>query len=166
MSSRNRSPRFARTRTVLVLLLAVVAVALFASAHREELREIVETLREGDPFSSSAQAAQEGEWLDSGPTRIDPQELAGLDIAEQDRSADDYDREDGFGRAWLDVDGNGCDTRSDILARDLAEFTYKSGSTCKIADGTLNDPYTGTVINGDLSENVQIDHVVSCDFRC
>lgn len=161
MSSRNRSPRFARTRTVLVLLLAVVAVALFASAHREELREIVETLREGDPFSSSAQAAQEGEWLDSGPTRIDPQELAGLDIAEQDRSADDYDREDGFGRAWLDVDGNGCDTRSDILARDLAEFTYKSGSTCKIADGTLNDPYTGTVINGDLSENVQIDHVVS-----
>lgn len=72
----------------------------------------------------------------------------------------DYDRA-AFGPAWADVDGNGCDTRSDILARDLAEFTYKSGSTCKIADGTLNDPYTGTVIDGDLSEHVQIDHVVS-----
>ena len=161
MSSRNRSPRFARARTVLVLLLAVVAVALFASAHREELREIAESFREGSPFSSSAASPQEGAWLDAGPTRIDPQELAALDVAEQGRSADDYDREGGFGRAWLDVDGNGCDTRSDILARDLVDLAYRSGSTCKVASGTLNDPYTGTVIDGDLSKTVQIDHVVS-----
>ena len=37
---------------------------------------------------------------------------------------DNYDRS-AFGQAWLDVDRNGCDTRNDILRRDLAgaEFT-------------------------------------------
>src|SRR5690606_11135441 len=32
-----------------------------------------------------------------------------------------YDRVGGFGEAWLDVDGNGCDTRNDILRRDLED---------------------------------------------
>ena len=30
-----------------------------------------------------------------------------------------YQRTDDFGEAWLDVDGNGCRTRDDVLARDL-----------------------------------------------
>jgi len=32
-----------------------------------------------------------------------------------------------FGSAWSDVNGNGCDTRNDVLARDLDERTM-SGS--------------------------------------
>jgi hypothetical protein len=68
-----------------------------------------------------------------------------------------------FGSAWLDVDRNGCDTRNDILARDLTEIA-KSGR-CRVLTGTLADPYTGTQImfvrGNATSTKVQIDHVVA-----
>ncbi|GAA3888007.1 hypothetical protein GCM10022381_32420 [Leifsonia kafniensis] len=74
-----------------------------------------------------------------------------------------YDRTGMFGSAWLDVDRNGCDTRNDILARDLTEIA-KSGS-CRVLTGTLADPYTGTQIafvrGNATSTKVQIDHVVA-----
>lgn len=71
-----------------------------------------------------------------------------------------YSREQ-FGKTWADVDRNGCDTRNDILARDLTNIV-KDGK-CKVKSGTLADPYTGTTINfkvgpGDL---VDIDHIVA-----
>lgn len=73
---------------------------------------------------------------------------------------------DQFGAAWADVDHNGCDTRNDILNRDLTDKTYKAGThDCVVASGTLNDPYTGTVIDFVRGQNtsaaVQIDHVVA-----
>lgn len=78
----------------------------------------------------------------------------------------DYDREGQFGRAWLDVDDNGCDTRNDILARDLVEITYRPGTRdCVVASGVLHDPYSGQTIRfvrgNDTSNAVQIDHVVA-----
>lgn len=39
----------------------------------------------------------------------------------------DHGRTGWFGGAWFDVDGNGCDTRNDILARDLTDVTFKNG---------------------------------------
>jgi len=72
-----------------------------------------------------------------------------------------YDREEQFGRAWIDVDRNGCDTRNDILTRDLT-VTTRDG--CRVLTGTLNDPYTNSSISfvrGErTSSAVQIDHVV------
>lgn len=69
-----------------------------------------------------------------------------------------------FGRAWKDVDRNGCDTRNDILARDLDDITRKGGG-CTILSGVLNDPYSGKIINFvrgvGTSNAVQIDHVVA-----
>jgi len=35
---------------------------------------------------------------------------------------------DQFGVAWADVDHNGCDTRNDILKRDLTAIVYKAGT--------------------------------------
>ncbi|CAM5443398.1 HNH endonuclease family protein [Leifsonia shinshuensis] len=74
-----------------------------------------------------------------------------------------YDRVARFGEAWLDVDGNGCDTRDDILARDLASVTRRTD--CKVLTGTLDDPYTGRSIaftrGVQTSALVQIDHVVA-----
>jgi hypothetical protein len=74
-----------------------------------------------------------------------------------------YDREGGFGTAWLDVDGNGCDTRNDILARDLLNITFDG--TCTVLTGTIQEPYTGTTLDfvrgQDTSSLVQIDHVVA-----
>ena len=70
-----------------------------------------------------------------------------------------------FGQAWLDVDRNGCDTRNDILKRDLASVTYTNSVPCKVQTGTLADPYTGTSISflrgNGTSTAVQIDHVVA-----
>ena len=71
-----------------------------------------------------------------------------------------------FGQAWADVDGNGCDTRNDILKRDLTGIIYKAGTrSCVVASGTLLDRYSGETINfirGNVSSmEVQIDHVVA-----
>jgi hypothetical protein len=70
-----------------------------------------------------------------------------------------------FGPAWLDVDRNGCDTRNDMLKRDLMAITYTNSVPCKVQSGTLADPYTGTTISflrgNTTSSAVQIDHVVA-----
>ncbi len=76
-----------------------------------------------------------------------------------------YDR-DLFGSGWGDPDRNGCDTRNDVLARDLTGETFKPGTRdCVVATGTLADPYSSTAIGfrrgQDTSDDVQIDHVVA-----
>ena len=78
---------------------------------------------------------------------------------------------DAFGSAWTDdnddADGhNGCDTRNDILRRDLTRITIKPGTSgCAVLSGTLHDPYTGRAISfrrgESTSDAVQIDHVVA-----
>ena len=74
-----------------------------------------------------------------------------------------------FGPAWTDnvtvVGGhNGCDTRNDILRRDLTATTIKPGTHgCTVLGGVLRDPYTNLVIHFSRANPnaVQIDHVVS-----
>ena len=71
-----------------------------------------------------------------------------------------------FGPAWSDVDRNGCDTRNDILKRDLTAIVFKSGTReCVVLSGTLMDPYSGEKISFERgvksSMDVQIDHVVA-----
>ena len=71
-----------------------------------------------------------------------------------------YERER-FGQAWADVDRNGCDTRNDVLRRDLTATVVED---CVVLSGTLDDPYTGVPIpfaRGPGSADVQIDHVVA-----
>jgi hypothetical protein len=73
---------------------------------------------------------------------------------------------DQFGQAWADVDRNGCDTRNDILKRDLTSITYKARTrNCVVLSGTLLDRYSGERINflrGNItSMEVQVDHVVA-----
>ena len=66
-----------------------------------------------------------------------------------------------FGQAWLDADRNGCDTRNDMLRRDLVAKVMDGG--CVVLKGTLHDPYSGATIRfvrGDGDE-VDIDHVVA-----
>ena len=69
-----------------------------------------------------------------------------------------------FGPAWTDVDRNGCDTRDDILRRDLTALSTRPGTSgCVITAGTLADPYTGTTliyVRGSRNA-VDIDHVVA-----
>ncbi len=71
-----------------------------------------------------------------------------------------------FGQTWADVDRNGCDTRNDILKRDLIEVLFKEKTrNCVVLSGILVDRYSGETINfvrGNItSMEVQIDHVVA-----
>ena len=74
-----------------------------------------------------------------------------------------------FGEAWSDdvnveFGHNGCNTRDDILRRDLAELVVRP-FTCYAQSGVLHDPYTGQTIeftrSPTTSDAVQIDHLVS-----
>lgn len=92
-----------------------------------------------------------------------------------------------FGQAWEDVDGDGCDTRNEILSRDLTDADYSRANGIQSRDegvgqgaavcpdatvwsGTLHDPYTGSTIafqrGQGTSEAVQIDHVVPLNYLC
>jgi hypothetical protein len=76
-----------------------------------------------------------------------------------------YDREL-FGQRWADTDHNGCDTRNDVLRRDLTSVTTVAGTNgCVVATGELIDPFSGRTISfvrgQGTSELVQVDHVVA-----
>jgi hypothetical protein len=94
-------------------------------------------------------------------------QLEALPVKSWDR-AQDFSRAR-FGEPWSDdvnveFGHNGCDTRDDILRRDLVDLRVRPG-TCFAQSGTLHDPYTGQTIvfvRGPVSSSaVQIDHVVS-----
>ena len=96
--------------------------------------------------------------------------LAGIAVIPIRSRGHDY-RRAAFGESWTDdttAPGghNGCDTRNDILDRDLVDKTYVSISRCPnaVATGVLHDPYTsGTVAfmrGNKTGAAVQIEHIV------
>lgn len=92
--------------------------------------------------------------------------LAGIKV-DMDPYTGSYDREGQFGEAWLDMDANHCDTRNDILARDLTN-TVGGTDNCTVYSGVLNDPYTAQQINfvrgKETSAVVQIDHIIPLHY--
>jgi len=108
-----------------------------------------------------------GQALSSLPDSEAARQLRELTIRSPDQAAavPEYNRE-AFGQRWADTNHNGCDTRNDILARDLARPTFKPGTRdCVVLSGTLAEPYTGQTIQFERGEKtsslVQIDHVVA-----
>ncbi|OBI99680.1 hypothetical protein A5660_02870 [Mycobacterium alsense] len=96
--------------------------------------------------------------------------LGGVPVLPERRHRYDY-RRPAFGDAWDDdndapLGHNGCDTRDDILDRDLVDKTYVWTKRCPdaVATGTLHDPYTNATIafqrGAKVGEAVQIDHIV------
>jgi len=96
--------------------------------------------------------------------------LAGIVVVPQRLHRYDYLRA-AFGDAWTDDNDapgghNGCDTRDDILNRDLVEIIHVYTKRCPdaVATGILHDPYTNAVITfqrgAKVGEAVQIDHLV------
>ena len=76
-----------------------------------------------------------------------------------------YDR-DLFGQRWADTDRNGCDTRNDVLQRDLQDVVLKPGTNdCIVLTGEYVEPYSGRTVTFErgegTSELVHIDHVVA-----
>ncbi|WP_101949231.1 HNH endonuclease family protein [Mycobacterium sp. 3519A] len=100
--------------------------------------------------------------------------LAGIPVVPIRIRSHDY-RRDAFGDSWTDDNSapgghNGCDTRNDILDRDLTDKTYVSIKRCPtaVATGTLHDPYTNDTIaftrGAQVGAAVQIDHIVPLAF--
>ena len=96
--------------------------------------------------------------------------LAGIAVVAERVRGGDY-RRPAFGDAWDDENTapgghNGCDTRDDILDRDLTGKTYVATKRCPqaVATGTLRDPYTNETIpftrGNQVGAAVQIDHIV------
>ncbi|MFC7432004.1 MULTISPECIES: HNH endonuclease family protein [unclassified Agrococcus] len=90
-------------------------------------------------------------------------QLAALPLTDPSAPRPDYVR-DLFGERWTDVDGNGCDQRNDVLARDLESYALFPDRHCIVQTGVLADPYTGATIaflHGEqTSQAVQIDHLI------
>jgi hypothetical protein len=96
------------------------------------------------------------------PTSSAAAALAGLTI--KNRAANAGYARDRFGPAWADVDHNGCDTRNDVLNRDLTAKRWRPGThECVVVSGELADPYSGSLLSFAKAEAqaVQIDHVVA-----
>ena len=85
--------------------------------------------------------------------------LESLAVHEKNTSEKYYRKQ--FYDSW-GITASGCNTREAILTRDLKNVVLKG---CKVQSGTLNDPYTGQIIEfvrgQGTSEAVQIDHVVA-----
>lgn len=96
--------------------------------------------------------------------------LAGIPEIPARLRGHDY-RRAAFGDAWDDDNDapggrNGCDTRNDILDRDLVDKTYVAITRCPtaVATGVLHDPYTDATVafmrGNQVGAAVQIDHIV------
>ncbi|MHA6626866.1 HNH endonuclease family protein [Pseudonocardia sichuanensis] len=95
-----------------------------------------------------------------------PSAAAGAVLAEPARGIPPYERE-AFGDGWSDLDRDCQDTRQEILIRDL-EPEQLDADGCRVLTGTLDDSYTGTVIEfrrgQGTSDDVQIDHVIPLSY--
>jgi hypothetical protein len=120
--------------------------------------------------SSAARRAEVTARADVPTVRPGIDVLAGIAVLPQRAHRYDY-RRAAYGDAWDDdndaaLGHNGCDTRDDILNRDLIDKTYVSIKRCPdaVATGTLRDPYTNTTVafqrGAKVGESVQIDHIV------
>ncbi|MCY1061453.1 DUF1524 domain-containing protein [Nannocystis sp. SCPEA4] len=108
-----------------------------------------------EPASQPASASRAG-------SRLAALLLATLAVRPRD-AGKGYAREQ-FGHAWADVDKNGCDTRDDILRRDLHDVRLEPGKRpCVVTAGRLADPYTDKDIEFERGGGAQvdIDHVVA-----
>lgn len=116
--------------------------------------------------SSRALATQSGMPTVAAGTDV----LAGITVVQARAHRHDY-RRSVFGDAWDDDNDapgghNGCDTRNDILNRDLVDITHVSTKRCAeaVASGILHDPYTNATVaftrGAKIGEAVQIDHIV------
>lgn len=149
--ARRKTKRF--IRLLVVAVVTIVALVIGAGLLDGDGFDLDGFELPGAPFgSTSVPDAPEGSALDVA------QELTVKGGAPRTG----YERE-AFGPPWKDVDENGCDTRNDMLNRDLTDLTHES-DTCVVLTGTLLDPFSGEVIDFQrgqgTSQEVQIDHMV------
>ena len=143
------------SRKQILWLAVAVALAVFVAV------QVVDETRQPSELIAQADVPTVAPGVDvlAGVAEI-PERVRGYDY-----------RRDAFGEAWTDdttAPGgfNGCDTRNDVLARDLSAVVFREGSgECKVLEGVLVDPYDGhteSFTSGEqTSPLVQIYHIVA-----
>ena len=140
-------------------LAGLIIVAIIAGVGWLYVRDV----RSQESAASSAKSTQPA----TPAYDVARRELEALPVKGWDRF-EDFDRAR-FGEPWgddvnVEFGHNGCNTRDDVLRRDLADLQVRPG-TCFAQHGILHDPYTGTTIAFErgpgTSSAVQIDHVVA-----
>lgn len=140
-----------RRRAILILIGGTFGLALLAGAMpsmiQEGLQERVPTVVQPDNPAAEGSEAQ-----GSAMKALNELQVKGR------APKTGYERTQ-FGNGWAKV--NGCGTRDIILYRDLTNVSLDG--ECIVRSGTLDDPYTGEIIqfNRSDSDEVQIDHVIA-----
>jgi hypothetical protein len=144
---------------------AVVAVAVLVSFVAGGCGAIRGAAHKNPPASSSPAGSNAAGSIAA--------ELAAARVVPSRPAVPGYDRGCGrggacsFGRAWSDNHAgpgghDGCDTRNNVLARQLTNVTYKAGTRqCVVLSGQLLEPYTGRQVTLRKAEasKLQIDHI-------
>lgn len=174
-----RTRRGGRWATIATAVLAVIIIAAVRglSTHQDE-----QTGRAGPPGSQTTEPSSTPDPTGGTSTRCDRHAepasqsartvqaaFARIRICPTDTSRE-Y-RRDAFGSAWTDDNTtlwghNGCDTRSDLLRRDLINKHYNpnpdnASQRCRPITGRLPDPYTGRTLSYRPGPSIQGDHVIS-----
>ena len=144
-----------RLRRVAAVIVAVVAFCLFLLKNPKAYEDIDPT--SGDELTLENVARRDNQ--------IEADSLLARDVLEalvvREKNKDEKYYRKLFYDTWGMTD-NGCNIREAILARDLENVAFRG---CKVSSGTLNDPYTGKIIQfvrgQETSADVQIDHVVA-----
>ena len=120
-----------------------------AAEAEREAEEAAEAEREAAAEAEKAQTESEAQTSNQSFEQI----IAGLTI--QPEVVGGYDRD--LFRHWIDADGDGCDTRREVL---IAESTtpVNVGAGCSISGGTWVSAYDG-VTTSDASK-FDVDHFV------
>jgi len=159
-----RSRRRILAAVLAIAVVAAVAGVLFWQERSTRQSSGPSPTWRAEPTSTGAPSNQPAPTASYDLAR---QRLKQLEVRGWDRTSD-FKRYQ-FGKAWSDdVDvefgRNGCNTRDDILRRDLQNLVVRRG-TCYAQSGTLVDPYSGVTINfvrsPDTSKAIEIDHVVA-----
>ena len=151
-----------RFRSTLVTALGLVVVSVSVGGLQDYLLEHIDSIeRSGAP--STIAIGQTGTYVDTAALG----KMLRLPVRNR-VSMQGYSRA-AFGPLWddnVDVEfgHNGCNTRDDILRRDLTNVVMRPGG-CFVSSGTLFDHYTGQTMRflrgPTTSGEVEIDHVVS-----
>lgn len=152
MSDKDKQDRF-ETR-IMTVFLAFVLIAFVVLLYRHGGHA-----RERDQSDAQSAISMDAGVVPDGSLS----DLDNLVVNDNPTPPEKYNRVEQFGPAWKDVDHNGCDTRNDILARDLIVRGIRN--SCVITAGQLADPYSGKWIDFSKKEasKVQIDHVVALE---
>lgn len=139
-------------RLVLVLVAIVIVVVVVGVLASQRVAPAVAPSASPSSVTSPAASIPPSSTPDAGEPlsallarlRVEPERRGG------------YDRD--LFPLWVDDDGDGCDTRDEVLLSE-AEEPPSSGSRCRLTGGRWTSAYDGLVVT-DIAE-LSIDHVVA-----